>query len=284
MRMKNTLRKLILGLLFMVFISLEAFSQDVLILKNGDKIDCVIIEIFEDRVSYLEFNDDSEILYTISRAKLHSIRLSNGKVIRDIAPTLEDNLFFEDRKRNIKFNFFSMTADVVIFTYEQAIGPYTSFEITPKVFGYGPDQRSIKGFGLDAAYKMKISAILNKSDLPVHLLHGGYGRLSGGMAYTEESKFSFLSLSGYRNKQTVIHLGIDFGKQWIVRNIVSLDLMFGLHYYYDFFESTATGNVFSSHKDFNHGDLHGSDNFAAQIGFNIGILFDRVGKTKRKNR
>ncbi len=256
-------------------------SQDVLLLKNGDRIKCTIIEIFEDRISYLELNDDSEILYTISRAKLDSIRLSNGKIIQEVAPTLDDNIFYNDKKRCIKFDFFSMLSDVIIISYEQATGPFTSFEISPKFFGYGTSNRSVKGFGIDGAYKMKISAVLNKPDLPDHLLHGGYGKLSGGIAYTQESKFNFISATGYHEKQTVIHLGIDFGKQWVLRNLVSLDLYFGLHYYYDHLESTGSGNFPTYFEDINHGNLFGDNNFAALLGFRIGLLFDRNKNQKR---
>jgi len=267
-------KKYLLGLAFVLFTWVQSYSQDVLTLRNGEKIDCIVIEVFEDRITYLEANDTNEILYTISRAKLESIRLSNGKLIQGVQPQLDDNLYYEDRKRNLKFNFFSPLNNVIIFTYEHALSPTTSFELTPKVFGFGISDREIVGLGLDAAYKMKVNTIVNKNEyLPNHLLHGSYGRLAGGLAQTD-TKSKSNSPSSYIDEQTIFHMGLDFGKQWILKNTVSLDVYFGFHYYFEVFDTTQANPIFID-QSINHGDLIGSDNFIGAYGFRIGFVFDQ---------
>lgn len=273
---------------FIVIISFtSAISQDRIVLKNGDKIDCTIRELSDTEVKYTEIKDANQIIFSISRGQVREIKFAYGKTIEEKPDAINESYYFDDKKSNLKINFTALAGNATILTYERAINSFSSFEVTPKIIGLGfnnDDFEDRSGFGLDLGYKMKLGSIFKKSSYrPDHILHGSYLRINGGYAYsTKESTTNFI----YKETKNFAHFGLDLGKQWILQNTLSLDLFGGFHYFGGSFKAEDEfGDRGFNNDEFQHGDLWGDETVAVSFGLRVGFLFEKYGKsTNKKNR
>lgn len=268
------LYKLLLSscILFIALGSIDA--QDQIILKNGDKISCTIKELSDSEVKYVEIEDANQVVFSINRGQVREIKFSYGKNIEEQPDAINEAYYYDDKSRNIKVNFISFATNSLVLTYEQAINPYSSWEISPKIMGIGfNDEIDDKGFALSGGYKIKLKSLINKNGYrPDYLLHGSYLRLGAGFGFTsDDNGFS-------KRTMNVVHGGIDIGKQWILQNKVALDLFAGFHYTGGSFKRESNGVTDdTSNSFFSHGDLVGEDNTAFSFGIRIGFLFSDYG-------
>lgn len=277
--MKKTM-KIILSACFALFLGNAAMAQDVIVLKNGEKISCTIKELSDSQVKYIEIEDANELLFTLNRGQVREIKFAYGKVIEEQPDGVNEAYYTDDNRSNLKLNFLAIGADAFILTYERAINHYSSWEVTPKIIGIGfNDNIDDSGFALDFGYKIKLKSISNKNDYrPDHLMHGSYLRIASGIGFTSSETF-FSTRSA-----NIIHFGLDLGKQWIIQNRIALDLYAGIHYYGGSFERTYNGQTdIYSDESFTHGDLGGSEKIAASFGLRIGVLFEKMGTQSTKN-
>lgn len=287
--MKRTIQTL-LTLSIILLLGTSAISQDLIMLKNGEKISCIIKELSDTQVKYVEVDDANEVIFAINRGQVREIMFAYGKTIEEQPEAINEAYYTDDHKSNIKLNFLSIGADAVIFTYERALNPYSSFEITPKILGVGfNDNSDDSGFGLDLGYKLKLKSIGNINGYrPDHLLHGSYLRIGLGYGYTKDEDSYTTSGGGYysnKNTASIVHFGLDIGKQWIIQNRVSLDLYAGIHYYGGSFKSERNGQTDDYYyRGFNNGDIGGDDTTAGAFGFRIGFLFEKNGGSLSKSR
>jgi len=284
--MKSIYRLLFTGLLLGI-LSVTGFSQDIIIKKDGDKVKAKIIEINDTQIKYYEFRDINNLIFTIDRALIKEIRFETGTKYKEEQPGLSEVYFADDRINNLKLNFFTLGSGDLIFTFERAINAGSSWETTLKIYGLGDGggNRDDSGVGVNVGYKFKFGNLIKKSSeyRPKHILHGGYFRPVLGYSY---SKRSFSTISN-RTSQTdsYAHFGLDIGKQWILRNSVSLDLFIGFHYYGGSFDSTdPNGDRFIGSDSIENGDLVGDDNRALSFGFRVGGLFTKKGIKKKKTK
>ena len=266
----------------LLFISVGYISaQDQIVLKDGKKISCEIKEVSDSVIKYVEIEDANQVVFTINRGQIREIKFSYGKVIEEAPEATNDAYYYDDKKRNIKVNFISIAADALVLTYEQAINPYSSWEVSTKLIGIGfNDEIDDQGFALTGGYKIKLKSITNKSGYrPDHLMHGSYLRFGAGVGFTnDDNAFTQRSMN-------VVHGGIDIGKQWILQNKIALDLYAGYHYTGGSFKTTSNGTTDDSFDTFfNHGDLAGEDNSAFSFGLRIGYLFSKNGEGKSSGK
>ena len=72
------MKKLLL-LLTLSAITIIAFSQDNIVLKNGDEINAKISEVGESNIKYRKFNNQDGPIYTKSKDEIFYIKYSNGE-------------------------------------------------------------------------------------------------------------------------------------------------------------------------------------------------------------
>ena len=72
------MKKLLL-LLSLIAITSIAFSQDNILLKNGEEINAKISEVGESNIKYRKFNNQDGPIYTMSKDEIFYIKYSNGE-------------------------------------------------------------------------------------------------------------------------------------------------------------------------------------------------------------
>ncbi len=266
--------------LFLLFFSTNILAQDLILLKNGDKISCNIKELGETEIKYVEVEDPSQIVFTLNRGQVREIKFSYGKVIKEKEEALSDSYFYDDNRSNIKLNFFSLLTGATSLTYERSINLYSSWETSFKILGLGvnAEENNVPdGIAFDLGYKIKLKSI-TKGDKyrPDHLLAGGYLRLRAGYGYSKET----YSWSTEERTVSALHGGIDIGKQWILQNRIALDIFGGLHVFGGSFKNQNGTIDRPSYEEILFADTFGSDNVAASFGVRIGIMFEKLGDPK----
>lgn len=279
--------KLLLSLLLVGFLSNIISAQDIIVRKDGEKIKAKIVEINDTQIKYYEFRDINNLLFTMDRALIKEIRYESGTKYKEERPGSSDLYYTEDRINNLKINFLTLGGGDLILTYERAIDPGSSLEGTIKFYGLGNDEnRNRSGVGLYAGYKFKFGNLFKKSNeyRPKHILHGGYFRPVLGYSYATTT-FSGIS-NRLKETDSYAHFGVELGKQWILRNAVSIDLYFGFHYFGGSFTSNdPNSDIFRRSADIEGGDIVGGDNRAGSFGFRVGGLFGKQGiQEKKKTR
>jgi hypothetical protein len=293
------MKKRILFSLFFVLgtmFSAQLFAQDVIIKKNGDKINVVIKELSDTEVKYTNYKDPNGIIFTMDRALIREIKFSYGGKIKEEGPNQDESYYIDDKRNNIKLNFTAISVGWGILTYERSLNPSSSIEASIKIPGLGitRDDQKLSGLGLNAGYKLKLGSIFQKEGYrPKHLLHGKYFRPNLGYTFTKTTNENGSGLGNDRAtvNRSFINFGLDFGSQYILNNVVSLDWYFGFHYYGGGIDKIVqNGNnipvdaVSGDYIDLRGGDMVGGGNVAFNIGLRVGILFDSKDDPKKKKR
>lgn len=73
------LRLLFANIIFIVFsLNINVFSQDIIILKNGDEIKAIVSDIEFDAIKYKKFDNQSGPNYSIKKSEVYMIKYING--------------------------------------------------------------------------------------------------------------------------------------------------------------------------------------------------------------
>jgi len=283
--MKTIWRFLFSGILA-ALISSAGFAQDIIIKKDGDKVKAKIVEINDTQIKYYEFRDINNLLFTLDRALIKEIKFESGTKYKEERPGISEVYYAEDNIHNVKLNFLAIGGGDLILTFERAIDAGSSWEATFKLYGLGDGAGSQdqSGVGLNVGYKLKFGNLFKNSNeyRPKHILHGGYFRPILGFS-SSTSKFDFGRNNTREEKDSYAHFGVDLGKQWILRNAVSIDLYLGFHYYGGSFTSDdPNADRFDIYNDVENGDIVGGDNRALTFGLRLGGLFSKKGIAKKK--
>lgn len=255
---------------------LTVHAQDVITLRTGEKIDAEIIEVNDLEIKYREYSDPDGIIFTMSRGKIREIRYETGRREKEEGPGVDPAFYIDDHVNNIKVNFLGLGGGHTILTYERGLSPKNSVEAQLKISGLGFQNESGKsGIGLDVGYKLKLGSLYKKRDeyRPKHLLEGSYFRpvLGFNSASYDEGQY---------RRYTYAHFGLDIGVQWILSNIVSLDLFTGWHYFGGSFKQRYMGDIY--YQDWWDGNLGAvTNNSAMAFGLNVGILFGKAEMDKK---
>lgn len=282
------INKLILTFILVPILSTIGLAQDIIIKKDGEKMKAKIIEINDTQIKYYEFRDINNLIFTLDRALIKEIKFESGTKYKEERPGTSEVYYAEDRINNLKLNFFTIGSGDLILTFERSIDAGSSWEATLKIYGIGDGSEfsSDSGFGFNGGYKLKFGSLFKKSNeyRPKHILHGGYFRPVLGYSRSKR-EFDFGANNRFTESDSYAHFGLDLGKQWILRNSISIDLFLGFHYYGGSFTSSDPNadrfNVFNEIED---GDLAGGDNRAVAFGLRVGGLFTKKGIDKKKTR
>ena len=180
-----------------------------------------------------------------------------------------DTDYAKNKKKAIKFEFFSPLTGNSTIGYESYIKDWLSWEAKVGFIGLNIGTASDinqSGFLIKGGPKFKLNPDFVTDDLKgAHLLSGKYIRPEIVFSqYTEDFKGYNGSLELQRQSFTSFAFLITYGHQYVLANIMTLDYHFGLGYGY------------SSAKDgkYNYSHSSGDSSFpiAVSAGFTIGVL------------
>ncbi len=163
--------------------------------------------------------------------------------------------------------FFSPLTGNTTLGYESYIQDWLSWEIKVGAIGIGVDNGDINpsGFLFKIGPKFKLNPDFITPDLRgSHLLSGKYIRPEIVFSHYQENSDFFDSSNRGRETFTSVGFLINYGRQYILANIMTLDYHIGLGYAWN---SQGIGK-------YNYGHSNGGSDFpiAISAGFTIGVL------------
>jgi hypothetical protein len=256
---------LLLFVLFFGFIS--AFAQDTIVKRNNQVIVCKVKEIASDEIKYL-LPDHGDILIGIDKNEVEKIVLSTGMVMH-FSHSLKGKENYEDQNKNaVKFRLLSPLYGYSDFTYERSLKPGASMEASVGFIGLGfrDNDRYLMGLSVRGGYKfIKSPDFYLKGLRYAHVLKGMYFKPEIAFSYYEKETtgFNFFSEPEKREYFAAAIL-FNIGNQWIMDDIIAIDLYMGFGYGY------SSDNTFRIRYGFSTGGNRYPVAFSS--GFRIGIL------------
>ncbi len=265
------LKPLLTCILLLLGIS-QTLGQEIIRLKNGQKLEVIILDQNDEWIKYQELNDPNKIAFTIDKNLIYQIAKLDKEENLIIQGTGEYLTF---KNRQIKLNGIAFFNDALNVTYEKSLNPFYSWESTFKIVGLNfSDTHVTRGASVDFGYKIRLKRILSENDnyMSKHILEGGYLIPKIGFSYLVNDTRGF---SGIITTSQIFNLGIDVGKQWILLEKYSIDVFMGMHYLTGIVrtDSAPGTNIFFTPIRINNGDLIGQDQRAISVGIRFGILF-----------
>ncbi len=291
--MKNIFLKIMTIAFFFSFAN--AFAQDIITKKDGTTLEVIIKEVENNIIKYVDFNDPNGVVFSIDKAFVSNVEFKYGKSL-EVKNTEGDLLYYTDDKiNNIMFNFLAFGSNTLGLAYERAIKPGQSVLGEMKIYGLGIPSKNIdrSGFGLDVAYRLKTKALLRGDAYrPKHILHGAYFSpvIGFSMGDTTYNNYyygydgSSSNTHTYTLEHAVAHFGIQYGKQWILQNKLSIDGSLGFHYYTGSFDGDIDrdGYYYDS-KPLRLGNMIGNANKLFSFNLRIGFLVGKESIVKKKS-
>lgn len=281
--------KNLLILISFLTLSTACISQDTLFKKVGDPIICKIIEINEEDVKYKNLDNLDGPSYTISAAKIDYIRLQNGTEHRfnhvDLLVTPPDNQILK-KKNVVKIAPLSpLFGNINVgFEHVQKFGLHWEGEVG--IIGIGNTEnlnRNENGVWIYGGPKMLLrKETYVKGERYYHYLHGTYFRPEIGFEYQTGTDVGYTSdFERLESNYTLTHFGLIFnvGKQWVLADILTLDLWAGIgmasnNLKYDRKEISSDMGLFNgvrsrsaSSSSGNNGQLELAGNAGLKLGF-----------------
>lgn len=287
----------IYGSLLLMLIGFTSFSQDRIFRKNGEVLKVKITEIGVSEIKYKLFEEPDGPVYAIEKERLLKIVLENGRTEAYKTDLKDPELYLNQSKHAIKFNFLSPLFGHTWLAYEKSLQPGRSMELSLSIIGLGKDissddyyydpstnmthqyGRNSAGAAIGFGYKFIRTPdfFSNNSVRFAHLLQGSYLK---PVVYTGLYQENFIVEKGNvvtKEKKSIVYgtMMLELGKQWVVDNKLVLDMFFGFGYSLDNLRNTQYWNSYSdeySAYHFTHMKIGRSPGLALNTGFKIGLL------------
>ena len=287
----------IYGIIILLLAGFNSFSQDRIFRKNGEVLKVKITEIGVSEIKYKLFEEPEGPVYAIEKERLLKIVLENGRTEAYKTNLKDPELYIEQSKHAIKFNFLSPLFGHTWLAYEKSLKPGRSLELSLSLIGLGKDissddyyydpstnmshqySRNSAGAAVGFGYKFIRTPdfFSNTSVRFAHLLQGSYLK---PVVYTGIYRENFIVEKGNivtKEKKSIVYgtMMLELGKQWVVDNKLVLDMFFGFGYSLDNLRNTQYWNSYSdeySAYHFTHMKIGRSPGLALNTGFKIGLL------------
>lgn len=231
-------------ILLLLLLSINAISQDKLIKKNSEIIDCKVTEIAADEVKYY-YSDNPKLIFGIDKALVEKIEFSTGEVIEIEINTFRNPEYYADQgKHALKINFLSPLMGSTEIIYERSIKPSKSWEIALGIVGLGNDIQDVNPRGVYGKFAYKF---MRDPDFYSHRMH--YSHILKGAYFAPEIAARYMSFDSYiyghyydssgnyhsnyseeRENLFTLALMLKFGKQWVFDDAFLLDIYAGVGY------------------------------------------------------
>lgn len=247
------MRNLYLTFIAAFFIT-SALAQDKLHKKNGEIIEVKVIEIGTDEIKYRVFTDQTGPLYSLDKDRITKIVYQNGR-IETYQSNLKDPQLYADQAKNaVKINFLAPLLGYTQLNFEHSLKPGRGYELSLGIIGLGKRQdigsfydattqsttvtyREAVGVFAGGGYKFsKLPDFVNKGAKYSHVLQGTYVKpeLSLGV-YGQNNLTNVPGGRPRKNRETIAFGGllVNLGKQWVLGELLLIDVYGGLGYAID---------------------------------------------------
>ena len=231
MKMKN------LVIFLLLLLSINAISQDKLIKKNSEIINCKVTEIAADEVKYY-YTDNPKLIFGIDKALVEKIEFSTGEVIEIENNTFRNPEYYANQsKQALKINFLSPLMGSTEIIYERSIKPSKSWETALGIVGLGNDIQDINPRGIYGKFAYKF---MRDPDFYMNRMH--YSHILKGAYFAPEIAVRYMSFDNHyyyyydnnssedREDLFTLALMLKFGKQWVFDDAFLLDIYAGVGY------------------------------------------------------
>ena len=279
------------------------FSQDKIYRKNGQIVNCKIIEIGTETVTYKPTDNPTGPDYSIDKSRIKKVVFENGKEETFIVNIKDPELYGDQLRHAIKINFLSPLSGYTQVNYEKVTKVGQGYELSAGIIGLGKNQlldygnsyntgtlkttkKSPFGIFIGAGYKFnKLPDFLFNGTKFTHIMQGLYARPMAYLGHYAENRMFYKNTSSgnvyevQRQNITFGSLTIDLGKQWVFGEKFLLDMYWGLGYGFDnkkgdgFFSSEHASNNYVSYRLGSNGS-----GFGMTFGIQAGLLLN----TKKK--
>ena len=259
---------------FFLSMTTIAFSQDVIVQKNGEKMEVKVTELADSYVKFYHFEDPDKVEISMNRSLIREIKFEYGRKETEVSPGLDESYYVDDNRNNILLNFTAIPSSTLMLSYERGIDPNSSFGGAIKIHGPGTANYDKSGFGIEGNYKVKMGSVFKKDQYrPNHLLQGFYVRPTVGFTSAKiEGESIYGDFDDY--EYSYLYGGFNLGKQWVFNNKLSLDIFAGLMFYggdYTVTENSCETCDYTN--DIQDGNLAGYNNTAFNYGLQLGYTF-----------
>ena len=138
------------------------FAQDLIIKRNGEEIKCKVTEVGSDEIKFTQPDYRQDLTFAVHKAEVDRILFGEGQELvidhaaraRESTENNSADLFLMQRKNAIKAEFLSPIWAITSVSYERALKPGQSVEMTGAFVGLGFNNfDDAAGIGFKAGYK-----------------------------------------------------------------------------------------------------------------------------------
>ncbi|MFN7014856.1 MAG: hypothetical protein ACK4ON_11370 [Bacteroidia bacterium] len=274
----------------MFFLS-SLYAQDILQKRNESSLEVKIIEIGTDEIKYRLWEDLEGPIYVVEKKDVSGIKLQNGEQVTiepDVLAVSESSA--SHKRRAIKLEPFSLFAGHISGGYEHWLKPGIALEGKIGLIGVGLNQaireEQRKGAFLKAGMKFTFRQLVyNKGARIVHPLAGGYFKPEISIShftnqrevYIYSPSWVYPSSETVKFRNTSAALNLILGKQWLVGDVILLDIYGGIGYGY--FQTKSTKNLPAGYDSWDlpgyyHSHVGINNDFPLTFtsGFSLGVL------------
>ena len=297
------MKKTLLAILVLVFITNLSYSQDKIYRNNGKLVLAKVIEVGSSEIKYKEYNNPDGPIYVLETDRIKKIVYENGKV-----ETFADNFKDPERyagqsNRAIKLNFLSPLYGFTEIGFEKSKGVGKSYELSLGIIGAGKSvqlgyynsqlgevKRNPFGAFISGGYKFcKLpDFILFGKSKASHLMQGTYAKPIVYLGHYRENQIVYKSNNTYEvGKQDVTFgaLQLEIGRQWVLGEKLLLDLYEGIGYGFDNKKPSYQDGYFYYSDDysaFNYANARAgrSPGFSLTFGIKLGLLLKNKEEAK----
>jgi hypothetical protein len=270
--------KIITGLTILFLIGLTAHSQDLIIKKNNDTLNCKVKEVAMDEIKYSLPDFPSDVLFSIDKDAVQKVVFVNGQELIIKTEMTNPENYVDNKKNAIKIDFLSPLTGNTTFGYERSIKPGRGLEATLGIIGLGTDPGDYDPRGAFVKFGMKFikspdfylrgmryAHILKGAYIKPEIQFGYYSRLND--VFYEDPYYGYYSYEWEREDNFTMAILLNIGKQWVFDNSFLVDWYAGVGYGFD----SNNNDYFEYHYSFVNIDEDVPLSFTA--GLKIGFLF-----------
>lgn len=281
---------ILVSVFILIFCIIHATAQDTLYVKKQDPVVVKITEIGLDEIKYIPWGVIDPPVIVVLKRDVTKVVMSNGQVVvftpdpLDLAPTHE----VLDKTHCIKIDFLSPLTNDLVFGYEQVIKPGFNIEGKIGLIGIGVSNSSDKN--LSGIFIKTGPKFFSGGDYTIrgakmsHPLRGKYIRpefIFSRFSYTHEYSTGWQVYQNFSDRitSTNVALNIVFGKQYLLANIMTLDMYFGIGYGWQWNEGHDNNNLYQDYNDdfelYAYSHMYSGKNFplAISAGLMLGVIF-----------
>ena len=287
-------------LMILLGLAATAQSQDKIYKKGGEIIEAKITEVGTDEIKYRVFSDQSGPMYSLDKDRIIKVVYENGRV-ETYQSNLKDPSLYEDQAKDaIKVNFLAPLLGYTQLNFEHNLKPGRGYELSLGLIGLGKKQdintfydgtsnrttttyREASGVFIGGGYKFsKLPDFVNKGAKYSHILQGSYVKpelILGTYKHNNIESFPVGGSAPRVSRESISFGGllVNLGKQWVLGELLLIDVYGGLGYAVDSRNASQNNTEYDYDYINNHYALTtGTDSgLGFTGGFKIGILVNR---------